>query len=230
MKLNFFTEANKGNEGLRKRAHLNLWHRNMAADSCGAAIDISPRREPWVRVADGKSSGGAAEDYARFLFLWLLRSLSDLKTFPRLAPWANLNHRSATKRRAQILRDAPRARRILRCLLFVPLILLLASAANWKSKARAGRPKDKDQMSDLRLPASDFPLLVAPPIGFALHFTYSQWPLMNCALESSTDLVHWETRADFSVQTNVDGTISWRLERAPLKPCEFFRIAGETIP
>jgi len=63
----------------------------------------------------------------------------------------------------------------------------------------------------------------------ALHFAYRQWPLTNCCLESSTDLVHWENRDDFSVETNANGIVDWRLKPAPLKPREFFRIAGETI-
>jgi len=62
-----------------------------------------------------------------------------------------------------------------------------------------------------------------------LQFIYQQRPLTNCHLESSTDLVHWENRDDFSVETNANGTVVWRLTPASLKPREFFRIAGETI-
>ena len=105
-----------------------------------------------------------------------------------------------------------------------PLILFLLCGCDESQLSEVG-----GQKSDFRPPTSDVRLLVAPPPEFVLHFTYAQWPLANCSLESSTDLVHWETRDDFSVETNTDGIINWRLQPAPLKPREFFRIAGETI-
>ena len=82
----------------------HFWKIDRAADSCGAAEDVSPRREPWgERVEDGKAPEGRQKTVRESCFLSLLRSLSGLKMFPRLTPWANLFRRSAAKQSIQIL-------------------------------------------------------------------------------------------------------------------------------
>jgi hypothetical protein len=67
------------------------------------------------------------------------------------------------------------------------------------------------------------------PGGFVLHFIFPR-PLTNCYLLSSTDLVNWENRNDFSLETNTDGSIGWHLIPDQSKPHEFYRSGGETIP
>jgi hypothetical protein len=69
-------------------------------------------------------------------------------------------------------------------------------------------------------------ILPPPPPGFVLHFIYP-FQLTNCYLQSSTDLVNWENRYDFSLETNADGSVGWHLVPDPLKPREFYRSGGE---
>jgi hypothetical protein len=56
------------------------------------------------------------------------------------------------------------------------------------------------------------------------HFVYP-CALTNGFIQSSTDLVHWETRTDFIV----DDANTWTLRPDPTKPMEFFRAGGEVI-
>lgn len=74
-------------------------------------------------------------------------------------------------------------------------------------------------------------VVLPPPVlsGFVLHFIFPR-ALTNCYLQSSTDLIHWENRYDFSLETNFDGSIGWYLPLSLSKPCEFYRTGGESIP
>jgi hypothetical protein len=73
-------------------------------------------------------------------------------------------------------------------------------------------------------------VVLPPPVlsGFVLHFIFP-CALTNCYLQSSTDLIHWENRYDFSLETNFDGSIGWHLPLIPSRPCEFYRTGGESI-
>lgn len=74
-------------------------------------------------------------------------------------------------------------------------------------------------------------VLPPPPVTntVLLHFTYSQCPLTNGYVQSSTDLIQWQTRQDFAVTTNGDGSVDWTLPNDG-QPQEYFRAGGCTIP
>jgi hypothetical protein len=91
---------------LNAQGCISFWHGEMVANSCGAVTDGSPRREPWVKVEDGKSPGGAAEGLAEILSSFTAPQLIRLENLPRLSPWANLFRRSAANQSVQILRCA----------------------------------------------------------------------------------------------------------------------------
>jgi len=75
--------------------------------------------------------------------------------------------------------------------------------------------------------------LPTPPPVTGMNFTFAySVPLTDGYLQSSTDLVHWETRTDYVIQTNlVSGTnrLQWILPRDPARQREFYRAGGQTI-
>lgn len=58
------------------------------------------------------------------------------------------------------------------------------------------------------------------PLGSNTNWTH--W-----VVESSTNLIDWESRFDVPLETNADGTIN--IAPKDHKPIEFFRIAGDFI-
>ncbi|HEX4262742.1 MAG TPA: hypothetical protein VH597_00270 [Verrucomicrobiae bacterium] len=70
---------------------------------------------------------------------------------------------------------------------------------------------------------------IGPPppsaIIVLLPFVYHEADLRDCFLESSTDLVHWEGRSDFTVTNG-----RWFVKMDPSKPWEFYRAGGESLP
>lgn len=99
------------------------------------------------------------------------------------------------------------------------------------------KPEVRSQTSDFRSPASvigplasDLSLpsaVISPPPltnEIVLHFIYP-CALTNGFIESSTDLVHWETRTDYTV----DNANTWTLHPDLSKPMEFYRAGGEVI-
>jgi len=123
-------------------------------------------------------------------------------------------------------------------------LVLVGCAGSQKPEAGSQKPDVRDQTSDLRLlasdlrpqasvigpPASDLSLpssVIGPPPltnEIVFHFIYP-CALTNGFIESSTDLVHWETRTDYTV----DNASTWTLHPNPTKPMEFYRAGGETI-
>jgi hypothetical protein len=65
-----------------------------------------------------------------------------------------------------------------------------------------------------------------PPLTneIVFHFIYP-CALTNGFIQSSTDLVHWETRTDYTV----DNASTWTLHPDPTKRMEFYRAGGEAI-
>lgn len=120
--------------------------------------------------------------------------------------------------------------------LFLPGFLTLVSGCRANSEIEFPRMKNTEPPVSISYSvSSDTAVLPSPkPVGFDLRFIFTQ-PLTNCYLQSSTDLIHWQNRYDFTVDTNViDGTnvsYSWSIQDPiPVRPSEFYRAAGESIP
>jgi hypothetical protein len=107
------------------------------------------------------------------------------------------------------------------------ILLLLCSCA-------APRPQTAPNLNPRRLSLqsnqSEEPELIAPAAtnAIVLQLMFPAWPLTNCYLMSSPDLVNWQRREFFSV-TNGQ-TVEWQINYDPNTPNEFFMAGGETIP
>jgi hypothetical protein len=112
------------------------------------------------------------------------------------------------------------------------LILLLSGGCSQGHGSNAGY---QQQLPDLAPPVFHpstlnsqtlSTVLPPPPVTneIVFHFIYP-CALTNGFIQSSTDLVHWETRTDYTI----DETNTWTVHPDPMKQMEFFRAGGETI-
>jgi hypothetical protein len=115
--------------------------------------------------------------------------------------------------------------------LVLALVLVLGGCAGGqRPEVGSQKPDGGSQISDLRALASDLRLpasVIGPPPltnEIVFHFIYPR-ALTNGFIESSTDLVHWETRTDYTV----DNADTWTLHPDPTKQMEFYRAGGEAI-
>jgi len=61
-----------------------------------------------------------------------------------------------------------------------------------------------------------------------LRLYFTNWPLTNCYLESSTDMVAWK-KEEFSFTTNTDGSEQWDVHFNGNLPAQYFRGVGQPI-
>lgn len=103
----------------------------------------------------------------------------------------------------------------------LPILVLLAGSVSV--------PQPSTEAITPRVASSkiEFSGVIEPPPSppdILLHFTYSV-QFTHWCLESSTNLINWENRDDYQVDTNG----IFNLAKDPNKPQEFYRVAGDTI-
>jgi hypothetical protein len=80
-----------------ERAHIKIECLEKQANSCGAALDDSPRRKPWEPRGKLQAPEGAKEKTLSPVLSPLRGFLHDY-LIPRLAPWANIYRHSVAER------------------------------------------------------------------------------------------------------------------------------------
>lgn len=106
--------------------------------------------------------------------------------------------------------------------ILIVLALLLGGCVSKSNIAPVAPPLPASTLHSL----SSEIVLPPPAPDIVLHFIYPVLPLTNGYLQSSTDLVHWVYRYDFTNDAKGD----WYLTNHADLPDQFFRAGGDTIP
>lgn len=106
-----------------------------------------------------------------------------------------------------------------------PLILLLLAGC----AAGPGKPPSPPvpPMMTLQSSAQSEAVVLPDTNGILLHLEFPEWPLTNCFVQGSTDLVTWYPRT-FVIVTNKNESTEWVVQQMGRRQ-EFFRVGGQRM-